>query len=277
LYRDRVDFAHGAFADVKKLLKQSKFADTGLDGALIDAGCCSTQIDSRTRGFSFVRDAELDMRFDAAVPFKKGKTGKALTADMIVNKYTRERLGEIMRLYGDVRQAAAIATAVVHRRENTGRFNSTTELANLVHAVARRTGSKDTLDVVRRVFQAIRIEVNDEISQLSRGINECAELLRPFAPLVVLTFHSLEHLTARGALEQHSGQADERRRVDMLSRMKQVDPYFSAVDAVDDVSSTVAPARKRVVTRVQRVLASAAEVKANPRAKSGELRWSMRL
>ena len=150
------------------------------DGVLLDLGVSSPQLDRAERGFSFQADGPLDMRQD-----RKQK----LTAAEIVNTATAEELAKIFWEYGDERDSRRFAKAIVMDRE-TAKFRTTLQLAELVERLSPRAGRK--AHPATRVFQALRIAVNDEIGQLNRGLQAALSVLRPGGRLVVITFHSLE-------------------------------------------------------------------------------------
>ncbi len=150
-----------------------------VDGILADLGISSHHIDSPDRGFSFRFDAPLDMRMNQA-------SGK--TAADVVNNNGAEHLSEIFRKYGEIDQAFRIAGAVVKAREN-GPIKTTFELAEIVTRFAR-PGRENSL--LAQVFQAIRIEVNQEMSVLEEFLNQAYHCLRPGGRLVILSYHSLE-------------------------------------------------------------------------------------
>lgn len=152
-----------------------------VDGVLMDLGVSSHQLDTVERGFSYSNDAPLDMRMD---------TSAELDAAYIVNGYSEESLADILWRYGEERLSRKIAHAIVQKRENAP-LTSTSELYNVVFDTVR--GSKtDKLSSVKRVFQAIRIEVNTELASVSEGLEKAARLMNVGGRIVVISFHSLE-------------------------------------------------------------------------------------
>jgi 16S rRNA (cytosine1402-N4)-methyltransferase len=149
---------------------------------LFDLGVSSLQLDDDRRGFSYARDTGLDMRMDASTP---------QTAEDIVNDYPPERLARVLREYGEERYAARIAHAIVRERARA-RLRSSAVLAELVRdavpAAARRTGGHPA----KRTFQALRIEVNDELGALERALPSAVAALRIGGRMAVLAYHSLE-------------------------------------------------------------------------------------
>ncbi|MBW3538562.1 16S rRNA (cytosine(1402)-N(4))-methyltransferase RsmH [Candidatus Parcubacteria bacterium] len=156
----------------------SRLAEDGslFDIVLLDLGVSSPQLDTPERGFSFNLKAPLDMRMDQA---------QVLSAAEVVNGYTRERLADVIRRYGEEPRAHKIAEAIVTHRP----VETTAQLANIVRRVA---GSRGHIDAATRTFQAIRIEVNAELDSLERALPQLLRLLPPGGRLAVISFHSLE-------------------------------------------------------------------------------------
>lgn len=150
-----------------------------LDGALLDLGFSSVHVDDPARGFSFMADGPLDMRYD---------TRQDLTAEAIVNGWSRDDLASIFRAYGEEPYASGIAKSITEARKRE-RITTTGQLAALISSLAGRRGK---IHPATRVFQALRIAVNDELGELERGLEGIAEKLAPGARFAVITFHSLE-------------------------------------------------------------------------------------
>ena len=151
----------------------------GIDGLLADLGVSSHHFDEAQRGFSFRTDAPLDMRMN--------QQGGRSAAD-IVNTYSADQLTTIFRLYGELRQAGKLASAIVKARSNQP-IQTTQELADLLTPYIGRDREKKDL---AKAFQALRIEVNGEMEALSTMLSAATELLRPGGRLVVIAYHSLE-------------------------------------------------------------------------------------
>lgn len=201
-YGERVQLVSGEFADLTVLLE--RIGVHKVDGLLADLGVSSLQLETASRGFSFRLEGPLDMRMG----------GGDLTAADVVNEYAEGTLEEIFRAYGEERQARRIARAIAARREEKP-IESTTELQQIV-ARAKRHGSrshKRRIDPATRVFQAIRIEVNQELAGLERLLDQAVNLLRDEGRLVVISYHSLEDRQvknrlrdlARGEIDQITG------------------------------------------------------------------------
>ena len=178
---------HGNFHDVKALLSQA--GAPPLDGALLDLGVSSPQLDQAERGFSYHDDAPLDMRMDRS----QGMTAADLLAEVSEGELTR-----ILREYGEEKWAARIARFVVERRQ-TQPLRTTQDLVRVVDAaIPKAVRRKDDGHPARRTFQAVRIAVNDELDPLDRALEDFVDCLKPGGRLLVITFHSLEdRLTKR--------------------------------------------------------------------------------
>jgi 16S rRNA (cytosine1402-N4)-methyltransferase len=214
-------------------------------GVLFDLGVSSPQLDRPDRGFSYRAPGPLDMRMDPSTP---------LTADHVVNTYDEARLAEVLRTGADERFASRIARAIVAARPLT----TTTELAevvrNAIPAAARRTGGHPA----KRSFQAIRIEVNDELAVLDRALGVAVDLLAPGGRLVVLAYHSGEDRIVKDHLRRESTPA--------------VLPPPGLPVEPEELGP---PPRLRLLKRGAWT-ASSAEMAANPRSESARLRAAER-
>ena len=174
------------------------FADSGearLDGVVFDIGVSSMQLDQAERGFSFMRDGPLDMRM----------SDEGETAADIVNGWDHGPMAHIFKLYGDERQSGRVATAILRRRVEKP-FERTLDLAAVVEkALGGRRGAP--IHPATRVFQALRIAVNDELGQLRQGLEAAEAALSPGGRLAVVTFHSLEDRIVKAFLTQRTGNA----------------------------------------------------------------------
>ena len=179
-YKCQKYFVQSNYSDIKQMLSELKIEK--VDGALLDLGVSSFQLDNPQRGFSYINDAPLDMRMSQDDDF---------TAYDIVNDYDRNELIRVIGRYGEERWASRIADFIVKIRSDKP-IESTYELVDVIKqaipASARRTGPHPA----KRTFQAIRIEVNDELSQLERAVEEFCDILAPGGRLCIITFHSLE-------------------------------------------------------------------------------------
>lgn len=179
------------FKNIKEKINEENISK--VDGIIYDLGISSPQIDEDYRGFSFMKDADLDMRMDLSNP---------LTAKDIVNNYKQEELTNIFYKYGEEDFSKTIASAIVKARKNK-EINTTLELVEII-----KTGVPYKYFVTkhpeRRIFQAIRIEVNDELNVLSSSINDAIDMLKPGGRLCVITFHSLEDRIVKKIFKEKS-------------------------------------------------------------------------
>jgi 16S rRNA (cytosine1402-N4)-methyltransferase len=242
-YADRTTFVHAVYDELPAVL-----AGLGLDsvqGVLFDLGVSSLQLDETDRGFAYSHDAPLDMRMDPSA---------GRTAADVVNTYDGKELARVLREYGDERFASRIADAIVRERGREP-FPSTVRLAELVRtaipAATRRTGGHPA----KRTFQALRIEVNDELGVLRRAIPAAIDALAVGGRLVVLSYQSLEDRIVKTELVTRS------------TSDVPVDLPFVPEGAAPELRLLVRGAEK----------ASAAEIETNPRAASVRLRAVERL
>lgn len=173
------------------------FVDSGearLDGAVFDIGVSSMQLDQAERGFSFMRDGPLDMRM----------SDEGETAADIVNGWDHGPMAHIFKLYGDERQSGRVATAILRRRVERP-FERTLDLAEVVEKALG--GRRAPIHPATRVFQALRIAVNDELGQLRQGLEAAEAALSPGGRLAVVTFHSLEDRIVKAFLTERTGNA----------------------------------------------------------------------
>lgn len=172
---------HGNFHDVKELLKEA--GAPKLDGALLDLGVSSYQLDTPERGFSYHEDAPLDMRMDP---------DSGISAAEWLQSVSQQELTKVLLDYGEERWAARIAQFVVERRRNTPVL-TTGDLVRIIDdAIPKAVRRKDEGHTARRSFQAIRIAVNDELAPLNQALSDFVDCLKPGGRLCVITFHSLE-------------------------------------------------------------------------------------
>jgi len=179
-FQDKVTLVHTNFERVGEVLDE--FAPEGIDGAMIDLGVSSHQLDTPERGFSYHTDAPLDMRMDQGAP---------LTAKEVVNTYSYTELCRILREYGEEKRASAIANAILDAREQK-EIETTGELAEIIKSAFPVKERFEGKHPARRSFQAIRIEVNRELSVIDTTIKSLVSHLKPGGRLCVITFHSLE-------------------------------------------------------------------------------------
>ncbi len=189
-WMDRVTLVHGNFQDLASIC--AGLGLTGLDGMLFDLGVSSPQLDDPERGFSYMRDAPLDMRMDRSRP---------LNARVIVNQWPEEQLKDILWRYGEERYAPAIARAIVRRRQDRP-IQTTLELVEVIKSAMPAAALREKQHPAKRSFQAIRIAVNDELGAVEQMVAQAVPLLNPGGRLAVLSFHSLEDRIVKTGLAQ---------------------------------------------------------------------------
>lgn len=185
-----VKFIHDNHDNIIEILEDLSLS--GVDGILLDLGVSSYQLDERNRGFSYIGEAELDMRMD--------KTQK-LTAKTVVNKYQEEELAKILWEYGEEKFSRRIAKSICEYRK-TKTIETTLELVQIIEKCVPK--SKDG-HPAKRSFQAIRIEVNNEIEPLYDTVKNCISCLNSGGRLCIITFHSLEDRAVKNAYIEASG------------------------------------------------------------------------
>ncbi|MGL3605108.1 16S rRNA (cytosine(1402)-N(4))-methyltransferase RsmH [Rhizobium sp. G187] len=233
----RLDLRHSRFSELA-----AQAPETGLDGVVLDIGVSSMQIDEADRGFSFQRNGPLDMRMSAS----------GVSAADVVNRAKVSDLIRIFGFLGEEKHPGRIARAIEKRRASEP-FTTTRDLANLIETVNPRK-AKDKIHPATRVFQALRIFVNDELGELARALFAAEQSLKPGGRLVVVTFHSLEDRIVKKFLTERSGKASGSRHLPMV----QARP------------ATFEPVGKGMVA------ASDEEAEVNPRARSAKLRAAIR-
>lgn len=189
---DNVRYIHGNHDEIEELLQSIGIEK--VDGILLDLGVSSYQLDERERGFSYIGNAKLDMRMD--------KT-QELTAEKVVNEYSEEELSKIIFDYGEERFSRAIAKNICKQRQ-AKRIETTEELVNIIENSIPKSKQKDG-HPAKRTFQAIRIEVNNEIKPLYNTILNSIKLLNLGGRLAVITFHSLEDRAVKDAFIEAQG------------------------------------------------------------------------
>ena len=237
-YRERITLVHAVYDEIPELLADLRLES--VDAVLFDLGVSSMQLDARERGFAYAEDAPLDMRMDDS-------TGP--TAADVLNHYSEQDLARLLRNWGEERFARQIARAVVRARA-TVPFDRSARLVDLIRdtipAPARRTGGHPA----KRTFQALRIEVNDELGVLRRAIPGAIDVIGVGGRVVVMSYHSLEDRLVKQAF---------------AARTRSTVPPDLPV-----VPEGYEPALRLVTRGSER--ASPAEIEANPRAASVRLR-----
>jgi len=242
-YPNRFTICEGRISNLSSLLEACGARE--LDGAVFDLGVSSYQIDDPARGFSFRADGPLNMQM--------GSSG--LDAAQLVNFCTESELADILFKYGDEKAARKIAKVIIERRK-TQKFETTSDLAGVIRSVVRP--DKSGIDPATRSFQALRIAVNEELSDIEAALVQAADLLAPGGRLVVVSFHSLEDRIVKQFFAAETGRAPGASRHNPAGMLRQTKPRFSLV-----TKAAVGP--------------DDAEMRANPRARSAKMRVMERL
>ena len=243
--RPNIELVHGNFGDMDELLLQCEIP--GVDAFLFDLGVSSPQLDVKARGFSFKENGPLDMRMDPGT--------QTLTAAEVINTYNATDLTRIIRIYSDEKWASRIADFIVKRREQAP-IETSEELVDVIKAAipasARRAGGHPA----KRTFQAIRIEVNSELTVLKDGLEAAVRWLNPGGRLVVISYHSLEDRIVKETMAAGANRCT----------------------CPPDLPVCVCGKKPilEVITR-KPIVPSAEEVERNPRARSAKLRVAQKL
>jgi 16S rRNA (cytosine1402-N4)-methyltransferase len=235
-FAGRFEIRRGNFSEFAKWVEVGS-----CDGVLLDLGVNSPQLDSAERGFSFQNDGPLDMRMDDRQP---------QTAAGLVNGLGAEELAKIFWEFGGERDSRRFAKAIVHDRAQR-QFETTMQLAELIERLAPRHGKKS--HPATKVFQALRIAVNDEIGSLKLGLEAAVKILKPGGRLAVITFHSLED-----------------RVMKEFGREKTRDYIYSGEVDVPELRQPRVPEMKWVSRKA--MVPGEIELKENPRSRSAQLR-----
>lgn len=239
-FKDQVVFLNTNFKNLKEEFKKLKLK--GADVVFFDLGLASPHVDMAERGFSFLREGPLDMRFDLKSEF---------TAAEIVNKYSGKELVRIFREYGEEKKARKIAQEIVKRRKRKP-FKTTTELADFIEKHLKRKGH---IHPATKVFQALRIETNRELEVLLDALNQALEILKPSGRLAVISYHSLEDRIVKNFFRE------------------QARDYVNLPDL--PTTTHLNPALK--IHTKKPIVPTEAEVKRNPRSRSAKLRVAEKL
>ncbi len=234
---ERFSFVAANFRHLKRFMKLHRV--TQLDGILADLGVSSHQIDAPERGFSYRFDAELDMRMNP----QSEKTAKE-----VINDYPPDYIQQVLGQYGEVRNAKTVASKIIEERDN-GPINTVAELVSLLEPLVRGNRSR----YLSQVFQALRIEVNDEMGALHDLLQDGLELLKPGGCFVVIAYHSVEDRQVKNFFKTGN---------------------FEGVHQKDDFGNIYRPFK--VITR-KAVVPGDEEIKANPRSRSAKMRVAQKV
>ncbi len=235
MYGERFEFRFGQFGDFADLVPEK------INGAVFDIGVSSMQLDEAERGFSFSKEGALDMRMSQS----------GVSAKDIVNTYDEQALADLIYQYGEEKKSRQIAREIAEYRKHK-EIETTTELAEIIYKVIHKKFGE--IDPATRTFQALRIAVNDELGELSRGLTGAANRLQKNGRLVVVDFHSLEDRIVKTFFKENGGR---RVRVSKYAPELVQDEHLFA-----EVSKVIVP--------------TAEECKRNPRARSAKLRFAVR-
>lgn len=235
----RVDFVHGNYAQIKDILKELQISS--IDGALLDLGVSSFQLDNAERGFSYMHDAPLDMRMNRDEEF---------SAADVVNNYSENELYEVIKKYGEERWAKRIAKFIVESRTEA-RISTTGQLVEIIKKAVPAGARRDGHHPAKRTFQAIRIEVNDELKGVERATKDFIDVLNMNGRLCVITFHSLEDRIVKNIFKERANPCTCPSEFPVCVCGKKADV--------------------RIITK-KPVVPSIEEVNDNPRARSAKLR-----
>lgn len=235
MYGDRFDFRSGKFGDFLDLVPEK------INGAVFDIGVSSMQLDNADRGFSFSKQADLDMRMSC----------EGTSAKDIVNSLSEKELADMIYNYGEERKSRQIAQKIVEYRRKK-KIETTTELAEIIYTVIHRKAGE--IDPATRTFQALRIAVNDELGELERGLAGATNRLLTKGRLVVVDFHSLEDRIVKNYMKENGG------------RKVKISKYAPELTEDNSLFCEVSKA----------IVPTADECQNNPRARSAKLRFAVR-
>lgn len=233
-----VTYVHDNHDNIKNILEQLKIDK--VDGILLDLGVSSYQLDERNRGFSYLGENTLDMRMDKS---------QELTAEIVINQYSEQELANLIYEYGEERFSRQIARNICKIREEHP-IKTTKELVEIIEKSIPKSKQKDG-HPAKRTFQAIRIEVNNEIKPLYNTIKDCIECLKKGGRLCVITFHSLEDRAVKTTFKEAKGKCT----------------------CPSDLPYCVCGAKSlgKIITR-KPIIATKEEIEENSRSKSAKLR-----
>lgn len=238
-FSDRVTFVNRNFSEISSILKDLEIS--AIDGAVLDLGVSSYQLDEAERGFSYMHDAPLDMRMNRT---------KEKSAYTVVNEYSKDELTRIFYEYGEENWSRRVAEFIAEKRARKP-IETTGELVEIIKAAIPKGARQEGSHPAKRIFQAIRIEVNDELSILEQAVEDFIHALTPGGRLAVITFHSLEDRIVKNVMKRLAAGC--------------TCPKDFPVCVCGNVPEV------KIITR-KPILPSKEEQEANPRSKSAKLR-----
>ena len=189
---DNVRYAHNNYKNVKDVIEE--YGIDAIDGAVLDLGVSSYQLDCKERGFSYMEDAPLDMRMNRQ---------NSKTAYEVINTYSEKELADIFFKYGEEKFSRKIAAIIADRRKDKP-VETTLELVDIIKAAIPERFRQKGSHPAKRVFQAVRIEVNGELEDLRYALDNFFDVLKPGGRLSVITFHSLEDRIVKNAFNDYA-------------------------------------------------------------------------
>jgi len=239
-FSNRIALVNDNFANIKEILKKVNVEN--IDGILLDLGLSSFLIEKSERGFSYLRNEKLDMRFN---------DNNKITAFDVVNTYSKEKLAEIFWKYGEERWSKLIAESIVNYRKDKT-IETTGELVEIIKsAIPDKFRHYRKGHPAKRIFQAIRIEVNNELDNLKKAVEDGFDVLKSGGRMVIISYHSLEDRMVKNKFLQYEGACT-------------CPPDFP-------VCKCGSKRRAKIITR-KAVKPTPEEIKLNPRSKSARLR-----
>lgn len=217
------EIIHTNFVNLKEEMEKR---NVNPDGILFDLGVSSPQLDEAERGFSYHKDARLDMRMNQE---------QKLSAYEVVNNYSYETLKEILLKYGEEKYAGSIAKGIINKR-NIKPIETTLELAEIVkESVPEKYRNKS--HPARKTFQAIRIEVNDELNVFEKALKESLELIKPGGRICVITFHSLEDKICKKIFNESSSLPPELKKLPIVP--KEYEPKYKLIASISPTDTEI--------------------------------------
>ena len=217
------EIIHTNFVNLKEEMEKR---NVNPDGILFDLGVSSPQLDEAERGFSYHKDARLDMRMNQE---------QKLSAYEVVNNYSYENLKEILLKYGEEKYAGSIAKGIINKR-NSKPIETTLELAEIVkESVPEKYRNKS--HPARKTFQAIRIEVNDELNVFEKALKESLELIKPGGRICVITFHSLEDKICKKIFNESSSLPPELKKLPIVP--KEYEPKYKLIASISPTDTEI--------------------------------------
>ncbi len=236
-YGDRFAFCQGQFGDIKELITEP------VNGVMFDIGVSSMQLDQAERGFSFAKDAPLDMRMSC----------QGMTAAQLVNDTPEKELADLIYKYGEERKSRQIAAKITEYRK-TKEIATTKELAEIIYTVIHKT--PNSIDPATRTFQALRIAVNNELGELESGLQGAVDVTASGGRIVVVSFHSLEDRIVKTFFKENTGKNTH------VSRYRPEPPNQQDSAVLAECSKAIMPTQN--------------ETETNSRSRSAKLRCAVK-